>query len=84
MDKPHRKKHDRGYYYHQRRRAIKKKRKIAKGTGWYSTIPGKFNKGKVHCSCSSCSPKTRIWGWKMSDQKNIDSCNEQLKNHETE
>ena len=39
---------------------------IRKNTRWNAN--GKLAKGKVHCSCPLCTPKTRRDGWKHSDK----------------
>ena len=72
-----------------RKKHIKRKKKIAEklyGSGYYK-CDGKYDKGKVHCSCPMCSRKTNNKGknrlkhgnyypskdWKHSDQQKIDS-----------
>lgn len=44
----------------------KRKHDIARSWGW-NVIQGKFVKGKLHCSCSMCSQKTRVLGRKTSE-----------------
>ena len=46
---------DRGYRRNQRDLHIRKKVAICKEHRDYIGITGKFNKGKVHCSCSLCA-----------------------------
>lgn len=74
-----------------------RKLKIAKSIGRKDLckIPGKLIKGKIHCSCASCTPKTNNKGkthygstkityatrnWKKSDKVKIDSMNNKLQN----
>lgn len=50
-------KRTRAYYRHQRNRAIARKKRIfsmywRNGEPWFPV--GKWNKGKVHCSCKLC------------------------------
>ena len=78
-----------------RRKHIKRKKQIAEklyGHGYYK-CDGKYDKGKVHCSCPMCSRKTNNKGknrlkhgnyypskdWKHSDQLKIESMDDQLK-----
>lgn len=48
----------------------------------YHNFVGGMNKGKIHCSCSACSPKTKTKNrrnnYKISDRKKIDSMREQV------
>jgi hypothetical protein len=71
-----------------REKHIQRKKRIAEklyGHGFYK-CDGKYDKGKVHCSCPMCSEKTNNKGknrlkhgnyypsknWKHSDQQKID------------
>lgn len=58
-------KRDRGYYRKQRKRAIRRKEGILRRIGgdayvhaWSRDIPGRFSKGKIHCSCWMCRRKS--------------------------
>lgn len=71
-----------------REKHIQRKKRIAERIyGWgYYQCDGKYDKGKVHCSCPMCSKKTNNKGknrlkhgnyypsknWKHSDQQKID------------
>lgn len=56
---------DRSYYRKMRAKHILRKRKIAaQSSNWFYSCDGKFSKGKVHCSCAFCSPKTRNKGYR--------------------
>lgn len=78
-----------------RRKHIKRKKQIAEklyGHGYYK-CDGKYDKGKVHCSCPMCSRKTNNKGknrlkhgnyypskdWKHSDLLKIESMDDRLK-----
>ena len=39
---------------------------------------GKLLKGKIHCSCSICTTKTKKDGWKHSDMQKLESISNQL------
>lgn len=62
---------------------VKKERKIkiAKSIGrsHFCKIPGKLRKGKIHCSCSDCTPKTNTNGWKASDIRKRNSLEDKFK-----
>ena len=45
---------------------------------------GKYNKGKIHCSCFLCSAKTKTHGYKPSDIKKLEKIKYDLKNFEFE
>lgn len=54
----------RGYAIEMREKHIKRKKWIANhcyGLEWYGD-DGRYSKNKVHCSCCTCSPKTRNKG----------------------
>ena len=87
---------DKNYYRKMRAKHIRRKKKIANSVcynGWGYEYDGMYSKGKIHCSCPSCSQKTNNKGknrlkhgnyypskdWKHSDKIKIDSGNEQLK-----
>lgn len=67
------------YRRHQRDRVINHKSYIAKHIMyWTEFTPGRFDKGKVHCSCPLCRAKSKqvmgvknksINSWKHSDIK---------------
>lgn len=78
-----------------REKHISRKKKIAEkvyGHGYYR-VDGKYDKGKVHCSCPMCSAKTNNKGknrlkkgnyypsknWKHSDQIKIERMESQMK-----
>lgn len=66
--KPHHKNRSRAYARHQRQRVIQRKTKIAiKKYDWIPDKPGRYAKGKVHCSCYWCSDKTRSHGYPHSN-----------------
>lgn len=71
----------RAYRRDVRRRAIHHKRHIVtklygREEGYQSyPVDGVLSKGKIHCSCGMCQVKTRIYGWKRSDQQKIDKVN---------
>ena len=74
------------------KKAIRKRKisesKLGKNNAWYEHL-GQYIKGKIHCSCPLCTAysKTNTKGkwckgkknYKISDQKIIDSMNEQMK-----
>lgn len=73
------------YKRNQRERAIKRKMQICSNLGikeGYAHIPGKLNKGKIHCSCPLCSNKTKHAGVKYNfsrrDQRTIYNMHEQI------
>jgi hypothetical protein len=91
----------RDYYRRQRKRAIAHKLGILFTRFPYDCYEkeknekGRLSKGKVHCSCSMCSPKTNMkakfrkresgsWRgsplifYKISENRKIDSINQQL------
>ena len=56
---------DRSYYRKQRKRAIHRKETILRRLGgeayvcaWAHGAPGRFSKGKIHCSCWMCRRKS--------------------------
>ena len=56
---------DRAYHRRQRKRAIHRKEGILRGIGgeeyvfaWSRGAPGRFAKGKIHCSCPMCRVKS--------------------------
>ena len=56
---------DRSYYRKQRKRAIHLKETILRQLGgeahvcaWAHGAPGRFSKGKIHCSCWMCHRKS--------------------------
>ena len=57
-------KRNRGYYRMQRKRAIGRKLRIVKsiwakdGYEYAVKMPGRYHKGKIHCSCWMCSQKS--------------------------
>jgi hypothetical protein len=65
----------RAYTRFARRKAIARKTYIALHVMYYGKdyvdcrVKGRFAKGKVHCSCSSCSPKRRLHGPRFSEVK---------------
>ena len=82
------------YAREMREKHIKRKKKIAEklyGNNYYN-IEGKYDKGKIHCSCPMCSRKTNNRGknrlkhgnyypskdWKHSDLQKIESMESQL------
>jgi hypothetical protein len=44
----------------------------------YEKTPNKLVKGKVHCSCDVCTPKTKVSGWKHSDKRKKRALKNQL------
>lgn len=76
--KPTRKNRSRAYYRHHRNRVIQRKTKIAKHTGWYSPFTGYFAKGKVHCSCSMCTVKSKKDRYPHSQMVQLETLNSQL------
>lgn len=79
--KPHQKNRKRAYYRHHRKRVIQRKTKIAKQTGWHSRFDGYFAKGKVHCSCWECSPKTKRDGFPHSQIIQLERLNSRLRDY---
>ena len=86
---------NKAYARKMRWKHIQRKKKIAEklyGHGYYK-CDGKYDKGKVHCSCPMCSRKTNNKGknrlkhgnyypskdWKQSDQIKLDNTDDQLK-----
>lgn len=58
---------DRSYYRKMRAKHIRRKKKISQRIyyyGWGYEHDGMYSKGKIHCSCPCCSPKTRNKGRK--------------------
>lgn len=87
---------DRSYYRKMRAKHIRRKKKLAEnnfGNGWHFEYDGMYSKGKIHCSCSMCSAKTRNKGqrrllsgnyaksinYKHSDFLKILSMNDEMK-----
>lgn len=74
-------KRGRAFTRHQRYRVIARKKDIVKQGYWY--VPdeqyGRLAKGKVHCSCSSCSMKTHHWGYPKSQKAVIEGQIQELK-----
>jgi len=67
---------DRGYYRKERIKHIQRKKRICDEV-WndgdtYFKFDGQYSKGKIHCSCSLCAAKTRVNGYKISDQRKQD------------
>lgn len=74
------------YYRHQRFRSIKRKYRLVRwGLWWLPSDPqgrplkGSLHKGKVHCSCWMCASKTRVLGWRISDQRKLDRLQSSLR-----
>lgn len=70
----------RDYYRKMRKKFIHHKKFINQKCFGYWNMPfydcdGKYSKGKIHCSCPICASKTRIYGWKISDQRKLDKLN---------
>lgn len=57
---------NRAYYRKMRIKHINRKKRINRDYGWYWHYEhdGMYSKGKIHCSCGWCSPKTRNKGYK--------------------
>ena len=56
---------DMAYYRKMRAKHIRRKKRIANAVipnGWGYEYDGMYSKGKIHCSCSQCSSKTRNKG----------------------
>ena len=85
---------DRGYYRTMRARSIRKKKARSAYYHWYVEHDGYLSKGKIHCSCPCCSPKSKNKGgrrynhngnynpsynWKHSDLIKIQSMEDELK-----
>ena len=79
--------HDRAY--HRFKDEVKKQRKIhiihelwdRRSWEWLQTKPrrlGQLVKGKVHCSCPDCNPKTGRNGWKISEYKRLVALSDEL------
>lgn len=90
--KPNKKNRSKSYQRHQRDRVIAKKvyiYTIVMGNELieyrnghdFPHFRGRFAKGKVHCSCWMCSPKTRHGERKINEQKKLESMKHQLKNY---
>ena len=79
---------NRAYRRNKRNNKIKHKSYIAQHIFYWNTFtPGKFNKGKVHCSCPMCATKSKkvmgarnksIYSYKHSDVQKHLSAIEQL------
>lgn len=75
------------YYRHHRFRAINRKYRIVKETGCWvirkdargQEVKGHLHKGKIHCGCGVCVSKTKVWGWKISDQVKLNKMDFDLK-----
>lgn len=64
---------DRAYYRKMRLKHIRRKKKLACltfGNGWGYKHNGMYDKGKIHCSCSWCSAKTRNKGHRRTQHAN--------------
>ena len=81
-----------------RNKHIRRKKTIAEklyGEGYYK-CDGAYDKGKIHCSCPMCSPKTNNKGknrlkhgnhnpskdWKHSDLQKIQKMENEIKEYE--
>jgi len=81
--KPHATNRSRAYYRHHAKRAQRRKYNIVKSKfsdrRTFSQIfdqpreYGQLKKGKIHCSCPSCSVKTKMYGMKISEMKRMGS-----------
>ena len=83
-----------------RRKHINRRKKIAQKLYGedYEITDGKYDKGKVHCSCPMCSRKTNNKGrkrlkhgnyypskdWKHSDAQKIESAKQELQEYQNE
>lgn len=69
------------YYRHQRERNIKRKEFIAKHILQWDTLPirGKFNKGKIHCSCWMCKFEKHFDISKANVKAKADAMKEEIK-----
>lgn len=69
-------KRSRAWRRKQNSKRIAKSRRILKDCLWLdpSKADGKLRKGKIHCSCPCCTPKTndKSFGWKHSDKRNME------------
>lgn len=87
---------DRAYYRRMRARSIKKKKARSAYYQWYYEHDGMYSKGKIHCSCAGCSPKTKnkkykrrhkhanynpSYNWKHSDLLKIQEMEYELKEY---
>ena len=75
---------NRAYYRMQRRRAITRKIGILRRIGgeeyvhmWSGGKPGRFAKGKIHCSCSLCRMKSYD-ELARRDKRSLESAAQQL------
>lgn len=90
----------RDYYRKMRAKYIRKRKRIGLQNyhwKWEYAHDGMYSKGKVHCSCPMCSPKTRNKGkrryktgnyekslnYKHSDLQKIDSMNQEFMEYST-
>ncbi|MEK4487222.1 hypothetical protein MHH81_16975 [Psychrobacillus sp. FSL H8-0484] len=76
--KPQQRNRSRSYYRHHRKRVIQRKVKIANQYEWNVRYAGQFAKGKVHCSCSMCSRKTKRDGFTHSQIIQLEGLHNQL------
>lgn len=58
---------------HHRNRIIANKKAI---DPTFYKVDGRYNKGKIHCSCGMCSVKTKKNGHTISDIKKLNKLNE--------
>lgn len=89
---------DKNYYRRMRIKHIRRKKRLACFScrnGWGYKYDGMYSKGKIHCSCPSCSRKTNNKGknrlkpgnyysskdWKHSDLQKIQEMDNQLKEY---
>lgn len=90
---------DKNYYRKMRAKHIRRKKKITDSicyNGWGYEYDGMYDKGKIHCSCPSCSQKTNNKGkhrlkhgnyapsknWKHSDLQKIQKMENEIKEYE--
>lgn len=76
----------RSYHRHHNKRVTKRKFTIVKNTLDKNRIDklskpnnfGQLKKGKIHCSCTSCTVKTKHAGYKKSDLSKIQYMEQEL------
>jgi hypothetical protein len=62
-------------------RVIRRKRRIAKITGWIYKYNGQYSKGKIHCSCWLCRPAMDKFSGSISNRRKYGRDMQQLKEY---
>ena len=67
------------------RRDIRKRKCLSKmhkntqdsSTPWYDCF-GKYDKGKIHCSCGMCTFKVKNYGYTAADKRKLEKMEENM------